>query len=113
MASGSQATSDAVTVAVLIAATLPFVGSILTAFGRASRAEDVDGYFLYDRKLDIDGFIKTTIGYSLQVASIALFFFWTFAYGPFGPAIVCIAWAAGYFVVATAVERGWFNSFLG
>jgi len=99
--------------AILIAATLPLVVSILSAFSARTRVKDIDGYFLYDRSLDIDSFLKTTVGYSLQVASIALFFYWTFTYGIVGSILVCIAWSGGYFMMAAAVKSGLLNDFLG
>ena len=98
---------------VLIAATLPFVASIMSAFSPATRVKDIEGYFLFDRNLDIDSFLKTTVGYSLQVASIALFFYWTVNYGLLGPLVVCGAWSAGYLLMARAVKRGWLDAFLG
>lgn len=99
--------------AILIAATLPFAVSIIISFGPSVRATSVGGYFLYERNLDADGFVKVTVGYSLQVAAIALFFYWTFSYGVLGPLIVCFAWGAGYFAVAHALKSGKLTGFLG
>ena len=113
MVGASYQLTSGIIVAVLVAATLPFAASIMTALSRLTRSDDVDGYFLYDRKLDIDGFIKTTIGYSLQVASIALFFYWTFTYGVVGPILVCMAWGGGFYLLAEAVRRGLLDNFLG
>jgi len=75
---------SALLIAILIAATLPLVASILSAFSSRTRVVDTEDYFLFDRSLDIDSFLKTTIGYSLQVASIALFFYWSFNFGLLG-----------------------------
>jgi hypothetical protein len=96
-----------------VAATLPFVVSILSTFSPSTRVKDIEGYFLFDRELDIDGFLKSTIGYSLQVASITLFFYWTFQSGILGSAVVCLAWASGYWLMSAFVMRGKLNSFLG
>jgi Na+/proline symporter len=100
-------------IATLVAATLPLVISIFSAFSPQTRVTDIEGYFLYDRELDIDSFLKTTIGYSLQVASIALFFYWTFTYGAAGPIVVCVAWSVGYLLMAAALRSGRFDDFLG
>jgi Na+/proline symporter len=98
---------------VLVAATLPFVASIFSAFSPSTRVRDINGYFLYDRKLNIDGFLKTTIGYSLQVAAITLFFYWTFSGGILGPLIVCVAWTGGYWLLGEALRFGLLDHFLG
>jgi hypothetical protein len=99
-------------VGILVAATLPFVASIFSAFSPSTRVKDIDGYFLFDRELDIDSFLKTTVGYSLQAASIALFFYWTFSNGITGPIVVCVAWTGGYWLMAFAVQCGRFDDFL-
>ncbi len=106
-------TQTTMVLAVLIAATLPFVASIIIALSPSVRATSVGGYFLYERNLDTDGFVKVTVGYSLQVAALALFFYWTFNYGAVGPTLVCVAWGSGYFLVARALERGRLSAFLG
>ena len=61
----------------LIAATLPIVASVFAALMPSSRIKEIDDYFLYARSLDLDSYLKTSVGYSLQVASIYLFFYWT------------------------------------
>lgn len=110
---GQLVVEPVVVIAVLIAATLPFAISILTSFTAATRVNGLNGYFLYDRDLDVDGFVKTSIGYSLQVASLALFFYWTMSKGALGPMIVCAAWGAGYYAMAWALGRKKFDNFLG
>ncbi len=96
----------------LIAATIPFVVCIFAAFNPASQVRDVGDYYLYDRELDVDSFLKSTIGYSLQVAAIALFITWTFSYGIWC-LVVCAAWGAGYWIVARLVQKKRFEAFLG
>ncbi|PWT80594.1 MAG: hypothetical protein C5B44_05185 [Acidobacteria bacterium] len=99
-------------IAIIAAATVPFVLSILSVFSSKTRVREIEGYFLYDRQLDIDSFLKTTIGYSLQVASVALLFYWTFTNGPAGSLAVALAWTAGYLLLARVVGRGKLNAFL-
>jgi hypothetical protein len=96
----------------LIAATIPFVVCIFAAFSPSSQVRDVGDYYLYDRELDVDSFLKSTVGYSLQVAAIALFITWTFSYGIWC-LVVCIAWGAGYWIVAELVQKKKFEAFLG
>lgn len=100
-------------IAVLVAATLPFVASILSSLLPATRVKDLGDYFVFGRKLEVDGFLKATIGYSLQVAAISLFFYWSFTYGLLPPLIVCAAWIGSYLLLAWAVKTGRLNSFLG
>ena len=100
-------------IAVLVAATLPFVASILSSLLPATRVKDLGDYFVFDRKLEVDGFLKATIGYSLQVAAISLFFYWSFTYGLLPPLIVCAAWIGSYLLLAWAVKTGRLNRFLG
>lgn len=100
-------------VAILVAATLPLVASILSAFSSRTKVRDESGYFLYDRALDIDSFLKTTVGYSLQVASITLFFYWSFTYGFLGSVVVCVAWSSGYYLLANRIDNCSLDNFLG
>jgi hypothetical protein len=100
-------------ISILVAATLPFVASILSSLLPSTRVRDVNDYFVYDRSLDVDGFLKATIGYSLQVAAISLFFYWSFTYGLLPPLIVCAAWSIGYWLIAQAVRKGALGAFLG
>lgn len=96
----------------LIAATIPFVLCIFAAFSPSSKIRNIGDYYLYDRELDIDSFLKSTVGYSLQVAAIALFISWGFSYG-LRSTVVCVAWGAGYFLVALLLHKKKFESFLG
>lgn len=105
--------SETLPIWILAAATIPLVSSILSAFSPRTRVRDIEGYFLYDRELDIDSFLKSTIGYSLQVASISIIFFWTLTYGVTLPALVSACWTAGYFLIAQALKEDKFDSFLG
>jgi hypothetical protein len=86
--------------------------SVLAALLPSARAKTVDGYFLFERRLDLDSFLKTSVGYSLQAASIVLFFQWGISYGLWA-AIVPFAWGLGYWILARIVERGGFDKFLG
>ncbi len=97
---------QSVTVALLIAATIPFAVSIVSALSAKTRVKNVDEYFLFQNKLDVDSFIKTTIGYSLQVAAIFLFIYWTQVYGIIVPLLVCISWSLGYFIISRLLECG-------
>jgi hypothetical protein len=105
-------TISTIFVSVMIVTTLPFVASILASINPKLRVESALSYFLSNRKLEIDGFIATTIGYSLQVASIYLFLYWTFLYGIY-PIIVCIAWTLGYWILSELLRRGKLDGFLG
>lgn len=96
---------------IFVAATIPMVAAIFAALLPSARAKSVDSYFLYDRSLDIDGFLKTSVGYSLQAASIILFFTWGLSYGLYS-VFVPAAWGAGYFLVAYFFDKGKFNNFL-
>ena len=100
-----------VVVAGLIAVTLPLVVSLLAAFDPHSRVRTVSDYFLYAKDLDLDGVFLEAIGYSLQAASIALFFLWAITYGA-RPIIVAIAWCAGYWLLARYVQDRKLDSFL-
>src|SRR3954453_2958096 len=97
--------STIILIFVLISTTLPFVISIVSSLNPKLKVESGLSYFLSNRKLEVDGFIATTIGYSLQVASIYLFFYWTFLYGVY-PLIVCVAWTSGYWILSELLRRG-------
>ncbi len=96
----------------LIAVTVPFVGAIIIALQRKARPRDIEDYFLYDRSLPSKDFLKTSVGYSLQAASIYLFIYWALVYG-IGAIFVPIAWWAGYVLQRWAVSRGYLDRFLG
>jgi hypothetical protein len=100
-----------IVVAGLIAVTIPLVVSLFAAFDPRSRVRTVSDYFLYSKNLDLDGFLKASIGYSLQAASIALFFLWSISYGV-RAVLVAIAWCLGYFLIAACIHNGRLNSFL-
>lgn len=95
----------------LIAATIPLVASIFSAFHPSSRVKVLDDYFLYQQRLDLDGFLKTSIGYSLQVAAIYLFFTWSFSYGLWA-LTVPVFWGAGYWLLGKALDSGKLDNFL-
>ena len=99
----------------LVAAVLPFALSLFVAFRPEARLQPtVEGYFLYGRRVTPERFLKTSVGYSLQVASIFLFLFWVFTYGPVAALFVPLAWFGGYVLVWGALrysER--LDSFLG
>jgi hypothetical protein len=95
----------------VIAATLPLVISFFVALSPSARVESITGYFLYGRNLDIDGFVKTTIGYSLQVASIYLLLYWTIAHG-IRVVFVPVAWGIGFWLISRAILSKKFESFL-
>jgi Na+/proline symporter len=97
---------------ILLGAALPFVTSTLSIFSSKTRVETVRGYFLSDRQLSVDNYLKSTIGYSLQVASISLFFYWTFTFGILGPSLVAGMWMVGYWLLAHAIEVGRLDHFL-
>jgi hypothetical protein len=101
-----------VLVAVFVAASLPFVVSILFSLNPNILSDTASGYFLYNRELSASGFIASTIGYSLQVSSIYLFFYWGILYGIY-PIIMCITWALGYALLARLVRAGKLDRFLG
>jgi hypothetical protein len=103
--------SQIVLVAGLIAVTIPLVVSLFAAFDPQARVRTVGDYFLYAKDLDLDGFLKASIGYSLQAASIALFFLWAVTYGA-RPIMVAIAWAFGYFFLARCVRKKKLDRFL-
>ncbi len=96
---------------IFIAATLPMIVSVFAALLPSARTRSVDGYFLYERSLDIDSFLKTSVGYSLQAAAIVLFFLWGISYGLYA-AIVPIAWGVGYFLLGRVLVNGGFDAFL-
>lgn len=97
----------------LIAASLPLVIALSVALRPAARPRgSIDDYFLFQRCLTPDLFLKTSVGYSLQVASIFLFLFWTLTYGAVA-LFVPIAWALGYFLIYLAVRFGILDEFLG
>lgn len=94
-----------------IAVTIPFIVSIIVALKPEVRPLTHHDYFLYGRRVTPAGFVKTTVGYSLQVAAVFLFFQWTFSYGAVA-FFIPITWGAGYFALAWAVSRGVFDLFL-
>jgi hypothetical protein len=98
--------------AVFLAASLPFVVSILFSLSPNLSSDSAKGYFLSNRQLSVSGYIATTIGYSLQVSSIYLFFYWGILYGIY-PIIMCITWAAGYALMGELVRAGKLDGFLG
>jgi hypothetical protein len=97
---------------VFFAASAPFVISILLSLSANVSSETAADYFLYRRKLSVGDFIAMTIGYSLQVSSIFLFFYWGLQYGIW-PIIMCLTWAGGYRVMAYLVKQGRLDDFLG
>src|ERR1700730_6478284 len=60
---------------VFLAASVPFVISILISLKPNLSYLTAEDYFLSRRELSVGDFIAATIGYSLQVSSIFLFFF--------------------------------------
>jgi hypothetical protein len=88
------------------------VVSILFSLNPNLSSDNARGYFLANRQLSVSGYIATTIGYSLQVSSIYLFFYWGILYGIY-PIIMCITWAAGYALMGALVRRGKLDGFLG
>jgi Na+/proline symporter len=98
--------------AVFVAASLPFLVSILFSLNPNLSSDSARGYFLANRELSVSGFIASTIGYSLQVSSIYLFFYWGILYGLY-PVIMCITWALGYALLARLVRDGRLDGFLG
>jgi hypothetical protein len=95
----------------LVAACLPLLASVVVALFPRAAAKDIDDYFVFERRLDIDSFLKTSVGYSLQVAAIFLFFYWTFQFG-IRTLIVAFAWGAGYKLLGVAVSKGYLDRFL-
>ena len=97
--------------ATAIAATIPFCASLVIGLRAASRPRDTSDYFLYGRSLSATGFLSTSVGYSLQVAAVFLFFYWATAYGA-KAIFVPIAWFSGYLLVREALRRGALDAFL-
>ncbi len=95
----------------LVAASLPFVLALFTALRPGLRPSGLDDYFLYSRSLTSGEFLRTSVGYSLQVAAIVLFFFWTFSYG-LRALFVPLAWGGGYLALRWGVRRGALDGFL-
>lgn len=95
----------------LIAITAPFIFAIVAALKPTARAESVHDYFLFSRKLSSEDFFTTSIGYSLQVAAIFLFLYWTFLYG-LASIFVPIAWGSGYLFLFLCIKNGWLDTFL-
>lgn len=112
-------TEDALRVGLsLIALSMPFVVALLVALRPDAKPQDTspqeyfDDYFLFRRELSPHLFLKTSVGYSLQVASIYLFLLWTFRYGA-SSLFIPVAWALGYLAMYLALRKGWLNEFLG
>lgn len=95
----------------LIAATIPLFLSAFAVFSPQTRVRDTKDYFLNSASVDIDSFLKASIGYSLQVAAIFLFFYWAIKYGV-NSLLVAGAWTAGYFLMAWAVKRQVLDEFV-
>ena len=97
----------------LVAAVLPFALSLFVAFRPEARSQlTVENYFLYGRRVTPERFLKTSVGYSLQVASIFLFMFWVFTYG-LTALFVPVAWFGGYVLVGVALRFKLLDPFLG
>jgi hypothetical protein len=101
-----------VMVGVFVAASLPFLISILASLSPSLSSHTAEEYFLSNRQLSISGFIASTIGYSLQVSSIFLFFYWGIEYGLY-PLIMCVTWAVGYAILGLLVKSKKLDNFLG
>src|SRR5258708_1669578 len=100
-----------VAILALIAATLPLVGSVFAAFHPSTKVAGTSEFFLYSGQVDIDSFLKASIGYSLQVASIYLFFSWAISYGLW-LVLVAAAWCGGFILVAAALKNGFLDGFI-
>lgn len=96
---------------VFIAATVPLVVTIISALLPSARTRTLDGYFLYDHNLDLDSFLKSSVGYSLQAASIYLLFLWGITYGIYA-IIAPIAWGLGYYCIGRSLNQGKLDHFL-
>lgn len=96
----------------LIAATLPFAIAIVVSLRPISRPKGVDDYFIFGGRLSPSLYLKSSVGYSLQVAAIFLFLLWYFAYGV-SALIVPTAWFGGFVVVWVAVRAKSLDDFLG
>jgi hypothetical protein len=94
-----------------IAAFLPLLLSFAAALRPGSKPEKAKHFFLYDGGLDTGKFVTGTVGYSMQVASIYLFFLWFQSYGAWS-FTVPIAWFLGYVLLAWMVRRKWLDRFL-
>lgn len=96
----------------MVAASLPFIVALLVALRPNARPRNTpEDYFLFERKLSPGLFLKTSVGYSLQVASIVLFLLWTLSYGA-SSLFIPIAWGGGYLLVYAALRKGWLDTFL-
>jgi hypothetical protein len=104
-------TSQWAAILVLVAATLPLVASVFAAFDPSTRVRGTADYFIFAGAVDVDSFLKASIGYSLQAAAIYLFFSWAVSYGVWAVP-VAIAWAAGFFLVARALRSGYLDGFI-
>jgi hypothetical protein len=103
--------SSTILILVFIATTLPMVVTIFGALLPQARTRSLEDYFLYGRNLDLDSFLKTTVGYSLQAASVYLLFYWGFSYGLW-VMVVPLSWGAGYWLLGKMLVNGRFDLFL-
>lgn len=87
------------------------VVAVFAALLPTARTLTIDGYFLFEKSLDIDSFLKTSVGYSLQAAAIFLFFQWAITYGLYA-LFVPLAWSMGYVISGIALRSGKFDGLL-
>ncbi|MFC1565296.1 hypothetical protein ACFL6G_10205, partial [candidate division KSB1 bacterium] len=85
--------------------------AIIVALKPTSRPKKINDYFLYERNLSPSGFVKTSVGYSMQVVSIFLFLLWTLEYGAIS-FLIPLSWCFGYFLMGWAVSRKLLDDFL-
>ncbi len=95
----------------LVALAFPFILSIFIAIQPRSRPKSVSDYFLYSKRISPKDFLKTSVGYSFQAASVVLFLLWSQSYGAI-VIFIPIAWGVGYVLMMFAVKAGVLDDFL-
>lgn len=93
----------------IVSFSLPFLLLLLLAIKHLT-SSSLGEYFLVDKKVDREGFYKNSIGYSLQVGAIFLFFYWGYTYG-LKAFIVPFCWIISLFIMAKLIDSGRYNEF--
>ncbi len=93
----------------LLAFISPFAILLLLSL-KNLKSSSLREYFLVDKKVNREGFYKNSIGYSLQVGAIFLFFYWGYTYG-LKAFIVPVCWVISLFVMAKLIESSKYNDF--
>jgi Na+/proline symporter len=89
---------------IILASLLPVTYYIYVGLRKDSRADSLDDFFIYNRKVNAKDFANTTVGYSLQMAALFLFADWGIRYG-FGALWVPVFWGLGFFLLYFAIPK--------